>query len=86
VYAERANTYIISEVFTMKNKLHIGQTVRNFGVIAKVVGFHDITGDPILRGIWNDGRSWLASEAYCEAVSREEERLMRHKDGLICLG
>ena len=57
----------------MTNQLHLNQTVRNLGTLAKVVGFHETTGDPILRPLWNDGSRWLAE-------------VWRHKDGLVSLG
>jgi len=69
----------------MTNQLYIGQTVRNLGILAKVDGFHEITGDPILRPLWNDGGRWLADAAKCEAVSDDAETL-RHKDGLVSFG
>ncbi len=55
----------------MTNQLHLGQLVRNFGIIAKVVGFHEITGDPILRSRYNDGTKWLASAANCEPITED---------------
>ncbi len=39
----------------MTNTLYIGQTIRNFGILAKVDGFHETSGDPILRPFYNDG-------------------------------
>lgn len=68
----------------MTNQLHLNQTVRNLGILAKVVAFHEITGDPILRPLWNDGSRWLADAAKCEPVETHTETL-RHKDGLACL-
>lgn len=70
----------------MTNHLHIGQTVRNLGILAKVAGFHDITGDPILRPLWNDGAAWLADAAKCEPLDSEEVGALRHKDGLASIG
>ncbi len=67
------------------NRLHLGQTVRNLGILAKVTGFHEITGDPILRALYNDGTTWLADAAKCEPVGGDCEAL-RHKDGLVCFG
>jgi hypothetical protein len=64
--------------------LKLSQIVRNFGVLAKVVGFHEITGDPILRGLYNKGERWLAAAEKCEPV--EEAASYRHVDGLITLG
>jgi len=63
-------------------ELKKGQTVRNFGVLAKVDGFHEVTGDPILRPLWDDGERWLATAAECEVVSDTAE-ILRHKDGLL---
>lgn len=62
--------------------LHLGQTVRNFGFTATVIGFHKITGDPILQDI-HDGSKWLAEAAKCEQVG---ETVLKHKNGLICFG
>jgi hypothetical protein len=64
--------------------LQTNQIVRNFGVLAKVVGFHEITGDPILRDLYNKGGRWLAAADKCEPV--EETASYRHKDGLVTLG
>ena len=69
----------------MTNQLHLNQTVRNLGILAKVAGFHEITGDPILCPLWNDGSRWIANAAMCEPVDGEPETLI-HKDGLVCLG
>ena len=66
----------------MTNQLKLNQTVRNLGILAKVDGFHEITGDPILRPLWNDGSRWLADAAKCEPVDEGTEAL-RHKDGLV---
>ena len=66
----------------MTNQLKINQTVRNLGILAKVTGFHETTGDPILRPLWNDGTKWLADAAKCEPVGSESD-IMRHKDGLV---
>jgi hypothetical protein len=63
--------------------LSINQTVRNLGILAKVIGFHEITGDPILRPLWNDGTKWLADAAKCEAVDETPNEIFRHKDGLV---
>ncbi len=52
----------------MTNQLYLGQTVRNFGEIAKIIGFHELTGDPILRPLWNDGTKWIASPEFCEPL------------------
>jgi len=69
----------------MTNTLKPGQTVRNFGVLAKVAGFHEGTGDPILRLFYNDGTRWIASADKCEPVGCEPETLT-HKDGAVCFG
>jgi len=63
-------------------ELKKGQTVRNFGVLAKVDSFHEITGDPILRPFYDDGERWLATAAECEPVGDTGE-ILRHKDGLL---
>lgn len=59
--------------------LQIGQTVINFGVIAKVVGFHEITGAPILEaeGIGK----WIADPAKCKPAGP-----MCHRDGFVLFG
>mgnify|MGYP000886996105 FL=1 len=62
--------------------LHLGQTVRNFGFTATVIGFNKITGDPILQDI-RDRRKWLADAAKCEPAG---ETVLKHKNGLICFG
>ena len=67
------------------NAFPIGATVHNLGLLAKVVGHHEITGDPILRPLWNDGTRWLASAALCEPVGEPAAPLM-HKDGLVANG
>jgi hypothetical protein len=76
--ADRRNTMNL-------NEMHIGQTVRNLGILAKVADFHEITGDPILRPFWNDGSLWLADAAKCEAADGDTSAV-RHKDGLVCIG
>jgi len=70
----------------MTNQLHLNQTVRNFGILAKITGFHEITGDPILRPLWNDGAKWLADAAKCEPVDETTTEVLRHKDGLVSIG
>ena len=69
------------------NQLPIGTLVTNFGVIAKVVGHHAITGDPILRAhdIRMGGEQWLASAALCEPLG-EPAAALCHTDGLVGLG
>ena len=63
----------------MKHGLSLGSYVRNLGVVAKVVGFHSGTGDPILREPYT-GQKWLASANLCEPV--KDYALVSHKDGL----
>ena len=70
----------------MTNQLHLNQTVRNLGVLAKIVGFHKITGDPILRPLWNDGTKWLANAAMCEPVDENTAEVRRHKECLVNFG
>lgn len=70
----------------MTNQLKQGQTVRNLGILAKVAGFHEITGDPILRPLWNDGTRWVADAAKCEPVDERPTELLRHQDGLVYFG
>ena len=62
-----------------KQEMHLGQEVTNLGQHAIVWGFHEITGDPILRDA--DGNKWLADAAKCKPCSG-----WRHKDGLVELG
>ena len=69
----------------MTNTLHIGQTVRNLGILAKVAGFHETTGDPILRPFYNDGSRWLADAAKCEPVA-DNAAPVKHREGLTALG
>ena len=61
-------------------ELRIGQRVRNFGQEATVVGFHEVTGDPILQDA--DGLKWLADAGKCEPVAEG----WIHKDGLVVIG
>lgn len=68
----------------MTSKFHIGQTVLNFGYLAKVDGFYQTTGDPILRHFYNDGSRWIADAAKCQPV-KETAELWRHQDGLVNL-
>ncbi|MGI6497551.1 MAG: hypothetical protein ACOX0U_01685 [Oscillospiraceae bacterium] len=69
----------------MANQLHLNQTVRNLGILAKIIGFHEITGEPILRPFWNDGTKWLASATMCEPVDENPAEVWRHKNGLVSL-
>ncbi len=73
------------EANNMTNQLHLNQTVRNLGVLAKIIGFHEVTGDPILRPLWNDGTKWLASAAMCEPADVNPAKISRHKSGFINL-
>jgi len=70
----------------MTNNLRLNQTVRNLGILAKVAGFDEISGYPILRPLWNDGTRWLANPAKCEPVDERPAELLRHKDGLVYFG
>jgi hypothetical protein len=70
----------------MTNQPRLNQTVRNFGELAKVAGFHETTGDPILRPLWNDGTTWLAKAEFCEPVGGETGTTLTHKNGLARLG
>ncbi|HUM83619.1 MAG TPA: hypothetical protein PLN48_07550 [Lachnospiraceae bacterium] len=60
-----------------RDALAIGQKVRNSGVIATVIGFHEITGDSILyaEGIGK----WLADAEKCERI----KDTVCHKNGLV---
>ncbi len=69
----------------MTNTLHVGQTVRNLGILAKVAGFHETTGDPILRPFYNDGSRWLASADKCEPVA-DAPAPVKHREGLVVFG
>ncbi|MCL2576935.1 MAG: hypothetical protein FWE27_02645 [Defluviitaleaceae bacterium] len=71
---------------------YIGQVVYNFGIIAKVVGFHryangELSGDIILRELWNKGSGdWAADPALIEPYYEREAEVLRHKDGLVAFG
>ena len=67
----------------MTNQLHLGQTVRNLGIISKVIGFHEITGDPILSLLWNEGTKWLADAATCIPLNDSPNESVGHRDGLV---
>ncbi|MBT9173149.1 MAG: hypothetical protein DDT21_01539 [Syntrophomonadaceae bacterium] len=71
----------------MTNQLQLGQTVSNFGIIAKVVGFHEATGDPILQAhdIRCGAERWLADAAKCEPLA-EAGTILGYKGGLVCFG
>lgn len=60
--------------------LFIGQTVTNFGFTATVIGFHELTGDPILQDI-HDGAKWIADPNKCEPAGTPT---LQHKAGLVC--
>ena len=75
----------VKEGINMTNHLQLNQTVRNHGILAKIVGFHEVTGDPILRSFWNDDTKWLASAAMCEPVDINPAEVSRHKNGLVNL-
>lgn len=47
-----------------RDEMYIGQPVENLGETAVVVGFHHVTGDPILRDLDNRYR-WVADAANC---------------------
>ena len=64
----------------MKQNLHIGQTVTNFGQEATVIGFHPTMGDPILRD--KAGFKWVADATKCTPV---ETTAVRHRNGLVAL-
>jgi hypothetical protein len=70
----------------MTSPLRLNQIVRNMGILARVIGFHEVTGDPILRPLWNDGACWLAAAAQCEPLERAGSACLRHKDGLAIFG
>ena len=69
-----------AERLTTMTQLHIGQTVTNFGQKATVVGFHEITGDPILENK-AIGR-WIAVADKCSPDSTA----WMHRDGLVSIG
>ena len=62
------------------NTLTIGTKVRNLGELATVVGFHEVTGDPILQGL--DGSRWIAKPDLCEVLTDG----WMHRDGLVMMG
>lgn len=49
-------------------KLKVGDLVRNYGFTARVIRFHEETGDPILRDV-KDGTRWLAHADLCERIA-----------------
>jgi len=50
-----------------------------------VIRFHEVTGDPILRPLWNDGSEWLAKAELCELIPAPTAPLC-HRDGLVIFG
>ena len=67
----------------MAHTFTIGQPVTNFGVHATVVGFHPVTGWPILREdstLTHIGcGEWMADPAKCEPATTP----VIHRDGLV---
>jgi hypothetical protein len=57
-------------------KFAIGNVVINVGQIARVVGIHDTTGDPILKELRAHGRvvggKWVADPAKCRLLTDGE--------------
>lgn len=53
-------------------KLKIGDLVKNYCFTARVIRFHEVTGDPILRDV-TDGTRWLAHEDMCEVIASKDE-------------
>ena len=55
----------------MKTEFPIGSIIRNFGRVAKVVGYHDEAGSLIVRGCGltdaNTGR-WIVDPGLCERL------------------
>lgn len=66
-------------------KLEIGQTVLNFGIVAKVVAFHEATGEPILRAhdLRMNGEKWLAAADKCEVLDNSPAQGYQHENGLV---
>ncbi|MBR1477364.1 MAG: hypothetical protein IJ608_05315, partial [Lachnospiraceae bacterium] len=62
------------------NTLTIGTNVTNLVELATVVGFHEVTGDPILQDA--DGQRWIADADECEAP----DKIWMHKDGFVEIG
>ena len=73
----------------MLNTLHLGDLVENFGATAIVIGFHEITKQPLLRfwSLANPRRCerWYANAEQCKLVHEPETRMI-HKSGLIEIG
>jgi hypothetical protein len=63
--------------------LTLGTYVRNFGQIAKVVAYHEVSGDYVLQG--TDGKRWLADPHKCESAEVPQYAYC-HKEGLVSLG
>jgi len=53
-------------------KLKVGDLVRNYCFTARVIRFHEGTGEPILRDV-KDGTRWLAHEDLCEVIASIDE-------------
>jgi hypothetical protein len=70
----------------MKHQLKKGQIVRCLDLLTKVVDFHEITGDPILRELWGDGSRWISNAEFCEPVDERPAEVWCHKDGLVFFG
>lgn len=45
----------------------IGTFVKNFGILARVIGFHEITGEPILQSL-DFGDKWVANPELCKVI------------------
>ena len=72
----------------MNSNFKIGSFVRNLDLyIARIVGFHEITGDFILQGYSHgmNGTRWIADHTTCELIG-EPDAPLRHKDGLVSIG
>ena len=67
-------------------KLTIGQAVINHfncgDIKATVIGFHEITGDPILQDA--DGMRWIADPK--RTIPDTSDSLPSHRDGLVAIG
>lgn len=60
-----------------KDSLYIGQIVSNFNIEARVVAFHEVTGDPVLESY--DGMRWLADAAKCSFITTQSAVLDWHR-------
>ena len=69
----------------MKN-FWVGQAVINHfncgEIKATVIGFHEITGDPILQDA--DGMKWIADPNRCRPDTSDAP--LMHRDGLVAIG